>query len=213
MPFLHVTTRIEGVKHDGLLSEKGGRGFPTLMFLDAEGSILAQQEDRAVTGFETTLENVKTYLDLKTRQAKGEKGLELPLFMAELKLGLMSYQDAKSKAETFQKLSEAEKAQIAEALFDLEVRQLMDAFNPRSEEGKAAAAKLVEYAQAGKQPSPALRLNYWGLLSYIATEVNKDPDLLEKCLTNLRALPESKDFEEQLQQMEQKLQEMRKGEP
>ena len=35
VPFLHVTSRVEGEHHPDLLEKKGGRGFPHLVVLDA----------------------------------------------------------------------------------------------------------------------------------------------------------------------------------
>lgn len=43
VPFLHVTTNLPDRAHDDLLRTLGGDGFPTLMFLDADGKVLHVQ--------------------------------------------------------------------------------------------------------------------------------------------------------------------------
>ena len=47
--FLHITTRIEGRENDGLLGDVGGTGFPTLVVLDATGSVIAKHGRRPRT--------------------------------------------------------------------------------------------------------------------------------------------------------------------
>ena len=44
---LHITTRIEGKKHDDLLTEKSDRPvFPSFLFLDAKGEVIARHNGR-----------------------------------------------------------------------------------------------------------------------------------------------------------------------
>ena len=56
VPFLHVTSRLEGASYPDLLSQKGGRGFPYLVAMDAEGRVTAQAEQRSVDGFRSMVE-------------------------------------------------------------------------------------------------------------------------------------------------------------
>ena len=61
--FLHITTRIPERENDGMLQEKGGRGFPYLAVLDAEGNVVAKVQQRSVDGFRSTVDNAKKYLE------------------------------------------------------------------------------------------------------------------------------------------------------
>lgn len=55
MLFLHVTTGMKGGRYDDLLREKGGYGFPYLVFMDATGDVLLEHEGpRTVAGFRET---------------------------------------------------------------------------------------------------------------------------------------------------------------
>ena len=70
--FCHVTTRIEGDPHQELLQQKGGRGFPTLKFLDAEGEVLGAPQGRSVESLRAALEAITTI------QALGSKAERSP---------------------------------------------------------------------------------------------------------------------------------------
>jgi hypothetical protein len=111
IPFLHVTTRIEGRANDGMLSEKGGTGFPTLMFLDAKGEILGKPGGRDVAAFDKTLGALMAIKDLEKRIAAGEKNLDDDLFMAQLAMGkFKTAAEIKEKAKSFKKLTKEQKA-------------------------------------------------------------------------------------------------------
>ena len=40
--FLHITTRIKDRKHDRLLGEVGGTGFPSFFILESDGSVVGK---------------------------------------------------------------------------------------------------------------------------------------------------------------------------
>ena len=66
--FAHVTTRIEGDKYANLLSEKGGRGFPFVVAMDAEGNVLAGLADRTVDGFKVMVKSAVEYQALRAKK-------------------------------------------------------------------------------------------------------------------------------------------------
>lgn len=206
MPFLHVTTRIEGAAHDGLLKDKGGRGFPTLMFLDAEGNILAQQGDRSVAGFEATLASLQRWRDLKQRADKGDKGVEVDLLLVELQLGKVKFADGKARAARIPMLTGEQKAQLDQLLLDAEVGELLEA----DDEG-AAKTRLAEIAASGRQPSKEHRTGFWYALSQHA-EAQKDLALFEKAYEGLKAeLADEPRAAKFLEDLGKKLEEMKKG--
>lgn len=49
--FLHITSRLPGDADQDLLMEKGGRGFPYLVTMDAGGAVTSFVEKRSVEGF------------------------------------------------------------------------------------------------------------------------------------------------------------------
>jgi hypothetical protein len=50
-----VTSRVPGEPYPDLLKEKGGRGFPTLRFLDSKGNVIGEPKGRSVADFEAAL--------------------------------------------------------------------------------------------------------------------------------------------------------------
>ena len=87
IPFAHITTRVPGDPDQGLLYEKGGRGFPTLAFLDADGHMVAKQRGRSAEAFNATLEGaVQDFFALQER-AKKDKDARLELLKKEVELG------------------------------------------------------------------------------------------------------------------------------
>ena len=114
VPFLHVTTRIAGRKYDGLLGEKGFRGFPSLAFMDAEGNILAKPQSRSVTAFESTRTALIEHADLVKRIEGGEKGLDATLLLCEYALGKVDSAAFKTRSESLADVSDEQKTAIAQ---------------------------------------------------------------------------------------------------
>ena len=180
IPFLHITTRIEGKAHDGLLKEKGFPGFPSLAFLDAEGNVLAQPQGRTVAVFESTLKALNDYLALKKRLDAGEEGLEYPLFVAEWDLGKMDYEEAQVRAKKLGKLTEEQQARVASILIDGEVLSLPRTFR-NEETKKASVARVLELHADKYQPSERAAGAWYASLRATA-EATEDADLLDEVI-------------------------------
>ena len=70
----HVTTGIKTDPHQDLLAKKGGQGFPYLVFLDAEGEVIAAHEgEQTVAGFREGLGKARAFLDLRKKAEAGDK--------------------------------------------------------------------------------------------------------------------------------------------
>lgn len=107
--------------------------------MDADGNVVAKQGERTVAGFRSTLDALTRYQDLKERMAKGEKGLEFPIFVAEWDLGMLDFEKAKGRAEAMGKLTDEQKVQAKQIVQDAEVLDL--AGKARSEEAANAAGQ------------------------------------------------------------------------
>lgn len=188
IPFLHVTTRIEGHPYDGLLKEKGFGGFPTLAFMDAEGNVIAtHQGERSVKGFRETNAAVMSFQDLKTRIAKGEKGLEFDLFVAEWNLGTLDFEKARARVEGMKKLSDAQRTQAKQIVQDADVlntassmRQIREQ-DAAAEAADAAGKHFHEMFEAGYRPGARAESTFWGMLANWADK-NGKVDSLDKAV-------------------------------
>lgn len=186
VPYLNITTHIEGRAHEDLLKEVGGRGFPTLKYMDGDGNVLGEPSGRDVESFQTTLTSIEAVFDLEKRIEAGEKGLEVELFLAKLDMGAYKYEAAKKKAASFEKLTAEQKKAIAAKMVNLEVESIVDEAMT-SEGGMAkAAVRFIEIIEEGNLPTGDTAGMFWSILMMHAEEVS-DVDLFEKALKALRA--------------------------
>jgi len=160
IPYLNIATHIEGHPYDKLLQEKGFGGYPSLAFMDAEGEILAVQGDRSVDGFRNTYNSVQAYADLQARVAAGEKGLGVEMMVAEWDLGKLKWEDAKKRADGFDKLTAKQKKVVGQIVLDAEVVER--AKSTRDEEkAKAVYARFKELADKGYMPGEKAEGAFW----------------------------------------------------
>lgn len=100
IPYLHISTRIDGKKDDGLFKEKGFRGFPSFCVMDANGDIVAKHVgSRDVAGFQKTLRKGETFISLREEAKNGDALAAMKLFVAQLELGQMNFASASLRFE------------------------------------------------------------------------------------------------------------------
>jgi hypothetical protein len=188
IPFLHVTTRIEGRANDGMLSEKGGTGFPTLMFLDAKGEILGKPGGRDVAAFDKTLGALMAIKDLEKRIAAGEKNLDDDLFMAQLAMGkFKTAAEIKEKAKSFKKLTKEQKATIAKAVVGKRVEAAMNSMERGPDAQIKVGKKFKAIYDEGLFPEGDMEGPFWGLLMEYA-ESEKDGETMAVALENVKRI-------------------------
>ena len=213
VPFLHITTRIEGRKDEGLLSEKGGRGFPHIVFMDETGGVVAVQGDRSVAGFQKTLaESVQQFLDLRAKAQSGDAAAQIEFALLEGDLGRIPFADLQNRLKG-KKLSDAQKVRVG----DIELGTLIaEVDKAREDAARGAAMKSVADAYAaGRLPSGSERkMEFLGIVLRHGL-VTEDPDLAQKAIDTLKPLYEEaygKDnpkLQQHLQQVSDKIAELR----
>lgn len=185
----HVTTRIEGRKNDGLLSEKGGRGFPTIIALDTDGNKIAEAGGRSVEAFEKMMVSASRFVEIS---GKAEKTLDdrIFLFKHQIDMGTLKFAEAKKLRGELEGLSDEQNAEIDTAMVDLEIQDALG--NPTSREeadafAKAAGPKFIEMMKAGKKPtSDAAYQPFYILIMNTAFDAG-DAETFEKALGMMRA--------------------------
>lgn len=189
--FTHITSRIPGEKYGDLLQEKGGRGFPHLVFMDAEGEVLAVHKGaRTVEGFQATAASAQRYLDLKAVADKTPEQ-KLELFLAELDLGKLDLQQARQRKAELSGLTPEQETRVGQALTDLEVMDALEKARPQSrEEATRIKAELGAKFQAmfaeGRRPSSDQAAEaFYGLILEHA-EQQKDAASFEAALNAMR---------------------------
>ena len=184
--FCHITTHIQGDKHADLLQEKGGEGFPHLVFMDAEGTVLAvHEEDRTAPAFAKTGEKAKAFVSLKAKAAKGDKAAKIDFILAQMDLGQIKPDEAEKQIKEAGALSKEQQAKFDGMMVNLSIMDIVKGIESE-EAAKAAGKKFYEMQKAGKPgPTSDQATQPYYILGMNAAEEAKDADTFEK---NLKAL-------------------------
>jgi hypothetical protein len=177
--FLHNTSRLKEEPYPDLLQEKGGRGFPYLVFLDAEGNVIARHEaERTVDRFQATKARAEAFLELRKKAAQGDRAAKIDLLAARADLQPMTLEAAKAEAAALSALSPEESARLEPAFLSLEVREIVMS-------RETSGPKLVELWKAGRVPTGGIARAFWSGLASHAID-SKDRALLADLLARLR---------------------------
>jgi len=144
VPFLHVTTRIEGRKNDDLLSEKGLRGFPSFVFMNPSGTKLAEQAGpMSLAQFkEMAAGPVQEYLDLKAKAASGDEQAIIELTLKEAEMGSIPDAETLDSRLTGIELTEAQKAKVESLKTDLKIDALFRKARALAKTDRAGAGEM-----------------------------------------------------------------------
>ena len=183
--FCHVTSKVTDDTDQELLKEKGGRGFPYLVFMDAEGEVIAKQGGRTVTALEKSVGALDVLAKLKNTDLTKDKSAAAASFIARLQLGKIEYADAKEEAATLE-LSEKQKAGVNAEFTNMEAMEIYQ--TARKERDFASlGSKYKKMFDAGRIPTGNLAGFFWNqLLNYAMKE--KDAELFGKALDPFKKL-------------------------
>lgn len=169
--FLHNTSHVEGEPHPNLLKEKGGNGFPTMSYLDAEGNLLLQVGHiTPVEQLEEGWQRVQKWKELRAAVDGGDKSKERELFLVELDMGVLTFDQANA---TFERLSfsDAKAEEIAQKLVNLQFSEILRS-TPRGEQAEAGKEFLAMY-RAGRIPDSSQETSFWQyMFAHAAAERN-----------------------------------------
>ena len=161
-------TRIEGHSHDAISNKYGIRGFPTLMFLNADGDKVGEPGGRSVEAFGGTLNDLKALDAIRARIASGEKGLSAALLLREMNMGAVSFADASSRRASLEKPKNMKKKAWNELLADidgqmvnLEIGDLLEGAGRDKEKHEALKATFYAMAKEGKVATGDLLYPFW----------------------------------------------------
>jgi len=177
IPFLHITTRIEGRKGDDLLSDKADRvSFPTLMIMDKDGTVVARHtQDFSVPEFERMARNAQAVVDLRKKAAGGDSAAKADLALMEVRSGVLDFYDLEDRLEGL-KLTDAQKHMSLRLELEASVDETAMVLRktPRAERAEAraeAGSEFLESFQAGVYSvgTRAQRL-FWGALAAYAVK-------------------------------------------
>lgn len=168
------------------MNAKGGRGFPYVAVLDAEGNLLAKHYgQRTLEMFRETARRAQakaqSLQDLKARAEQGDAAAKHAYLLAQLELGHLALEAARRRADELADLSPEQTRRLHGLLADLEVAEIGAA--PAAEAGR----RCFEMKRAGRIPigDEAVQAFWFLILDY--AESQKDAPAFEEGLTALKS--------------------------
>lgn len=218
----NITSQVEGDKDQGLLREVGGRVFPHLVFLDADGEVFctvpADEGERVVSRFVELRGQAEAARALEARFRAGEKAVAQELLMTRYSLNAISFQHATELAGEIHADAEQRK-QIDQVLLQIEVQELYDSARQVSESA-VVGRRFGEMWKQGRVPTGAPARNFFSMI-LTAKDVDGDVDGFSKALDAYRDVVKGlsradvvvKSYEAQLARLKKRVRESTKVSP
>jgi len=185
--YCNVLSRVPTDKDQDLLRTKGGDGFPTLIFMDSEGNVLARHEDeRDAGGFARTGKKAGGFLELKAKAAKGDKPAQIELAIAQLELWQVTAEEARKRIAALGKLPQAQQEKVDGLLVTAEVREVLQRVTDAKETQVAAGRKFLEMKKAGRAAPKGDEVEPYWILMMTYAEDQKDAGTFADALKALK---------------------------
>lgn len=187
--FAHVTSRIPGRENDDMLGTVGGRGFPTIAFMSAEGDLIGMhQGSRDPEGFNGTLTKVNALLSAEKKLAAGDATAGFAVLTAKIGMGTLGLDEAKAAIAEMGALTDAQKAELDGLMIGLELADLDKKMQTRQIEMKDYADKVCGMLEAKRIPSGDEAWKFWAAVANVSM-FKKDKALAQRALANLETFP------------------------
>lgn len=163
MPFLHVTSKVDGEPHPNLLQEKGGAGPPYIAFLDAQANLLAQvsyakMRELGVGAFAAALEgDVASFYALQKKAATGDAAAKREFFMRRFELDHQGIDELRAAIGKGTFLTEDQVAEVKDRLVEMLTNKTLAGLDESKPQTFAPYAKklLGQHADLGLPEGPA----------------------------------------------------------
>ncbi len=183
-----MTTQIPDRPNDKLLTEKGGRRFPYVAFLDADGVVLSPQDYSKLTvdGFRENATEAGANRDLRKKAEAGDAAARKAFLLLQLDFGALTREEATKLSEGLD-LTPDEKAKFDDFILGQELKEAFRGADRKKPETMAAAAqKCADLFAAGRIPKdPMMAANLLGMTAQHAKD-RKDPALIEKVIATAK---------------------------
>ncbi len=209
--FLHNTSRVDDEPYPTLLHEKGGNGFPTVSYLDAEGGLLKQVGHvTPVAELETAWQGLQAWTALRAAVAAGkaDAGKQLELFRMELAMGNRPFAEMVKRRQGVT-IADNEETAVAQQLVNLQFTEILRG-TPRDQQ-HVGGEKFVAMFREQRIPATTTETSYWQYMFAFATHKN-DVALFEELLAHLKkAKAGDQRLQRYLGQLEDQLTKMKAG--
>lgn len=190
-----------------MLREKGGNGFPYLIWMDANGDVIAKQGKRSVEAFEESRAKVHEYEALKKKADSGDAKARTQLFMSRLEMGTMKASEVQRGMDEL-KLDPAQRKKAEQAIVNLEVGEVFASVRSRDDLARVTD-KLIAMKNAGKLPTGDMAMQFWNVLLGHADQ-QRDAEAFAEALDALKKIVgDNPRAAQSLKKAEDRLQELR----
>lgn len=170
------------------MREKGGTGFPYLVFMDADGNVLAKQGQRTVEAFEKTLQTAKDFLALEKKAKSGDRKAGIDALIAGMELGRYGPDEAKEMLGKLGPLPKDKQKVVDDMLVNAEVEEMTKGLRSQ-EQAVEVGKKFIKMAEDGRVPTGRTAMNFY-MMMMAAQEAAEDVKGYEKSLDAFRKLVE-----------------------
>ncbi|MBK8100905.1 MAG: hypothetical protein IPK26_27785 [Planctomycetes bacterium] len=178
--FLHNTSRCDDEKYPNLLFQMGGVGFPTMSYLDADGSLLKQVGHvTPVDQLEKAHGELMSWRALRTEVEKGADAQKTKaLFLLELTMGNRPFAEMQKRRDALS-LSPDELKATEQPLVNLQFTEILRQ-TPRDQQ-PIGGEQFVAMFEAGRIPDTSTETSFWQYMFEFAAAKENVP-LFEKLL-------------------------------
>lgn len=178
--FLHNTSRVADEPHPNLLFELGGIGFPTVSYLDADGSLLKQVGHvTPIEELEAAFVELQRWKALRDEVQKGaDASRQKDLFLLELAMGNRPFAEMVERRKAFD-LTGADRATADQQLVNLQFTEILRR-TPRDRQAEGGEQFLAMFRQA-RIPTTTTETSFWQYMFAFA-EAKGDVPLFEELL-------------------------------
>lgn len=208
--FAHITSRTPDEPHADLFLQKGGRGYPSIIILDAKGTPLARHPSSELTfeAFRSTHDTVVKWLALKERAEAGDKDVETELLLAELSLNKVPYDEATGRAARLRDVTPEQKEELSRLMVNLEFFWKVNSLGATPGN---VYKNLLAMKQIGHIPTGDAGRMFWQRLSRYARD-RRDADLYAESLEGMKKiLGDDPRYARLFSEMERTLKDLRGG--
>lgn len=205
--FLHNTSRVDDEPYPDLLFEKGGNGWPTMSFLDADGRLLHQVaglSSRGLGALQKGLEDLRAWQALRTRLGSSDSR---ELFLLEMQLGMLSFVDADARYHKLEGLDDEQRADLEQKLINLEFTDVLKEHSADNE--PASGARCLAMFERDRLPTSAQVTSFWQfILAHAAAK--EDTELFARVVARAKqAMAGDPRLDRYMGRVERQLQELR----
>jgi hypothetical protein len=187
----------------------GGRGFPHIALLDADGEVLGEPRGRTVGDFTAALREISRVREILAKEAL-TKAERVELYLLETGLGRLDVLEAEERMEALGKLEGEAAKRVLGAYADVEYEDYMRN-PPRNDDERAYVGRgFAEMAAEGRVPANRKYLpNFWRF-QVLAAREESDVAAFERALRGLRSVAgEDEEVKKALPALEAELKKLR----